>query len=113
MPSLARSLLVCLFVLVLGDAALAGGSGDFAHGRQIAEENCSRCHAVGPEGESPLDPAPPFRTLGDRWPPSYLAEALAEGIVVGHPEMPEFEFSETEIDDLIAYLESLNSNVGD
>ncbi len=90
------------------DVASAGGEADVARGRQLAEENCARCHAVGPDGESPLDQAPPFRTFGDNWPPSHLAEALAEGIVVGHPDMPEFVFSEPEIDGLIAYLESLN-----
>jgi mono/diheme cytochrome c family protein len=86
----------------------AGNDDEIARGQQIAEDNCARCHAVGPEGDSPYEPAPPFRTFGEKWPPSYLAEALAEGIVVGHPEMPEFTFDEPDIDALIAYLESLN-----
>jgi hypothetical protein len=39
----------------------------------------------------------------------YLAEALAEGIVTGHGpiRMPEFVFSPEEIDDLLAYLRSV------
>jgi mono/diheme cytochrome c family protein len=39
-----------------------------------------------------------------------LAEALAEGIIVGNTgerQMPEFVLSPEEIDDLIAYLKSL------
>jgi len=77
-------------------------------GRAFAEANCSRCHAVGPAGASPLSKAPPFRTLYQRYPVEDLAEALAEGIRTAHPAMPEFELNPHQIDDLIAYLKSLN-----
>ncbi|MEM7123900.1 MAG: cytochrome c [Pseudomonadota bacterium] len=87
--------------------AIAQANPDVETGRVLAQENCARCHAVGVNGESPHDEAPPFRDVVQQWPPAHLAEALAEGIVVGHPEMPEFTFSESEIDALIAYLESL------
>ena len=36
--------------------------------------------------------APPFRLLPQRYPVEHLAEALAEGIVTGHPAMPQFKF---------------------
>jgi mono/diheme cytochrome c family protein len=36
-----------------------------------------------------------------------LVEALAEGIRTAHPAMPEFELNQRQIDDLIAYLKSL------
>jgi mono/diheme cytochrome c family protein len=87
-------------------AALAGETPD-PPGRQLAERLCSRCHAIGPDGESPHPPAPPFRTFAARWPVEDIAEALAEGIVVGHPDMPMFELTPAEIDDLIEYLETL------
>ena len=51
--------------------------------------------------------APPFRTLHHRYPVEDLAEALAEGIMTAHPAMPQFKLGVTEIDDLIAYLKSL------
>lgn len=76
-------------------------------GRDIADRLCARCHAVGAEDESPHDEAPPFRTLSDRWPVSHLEEALAEGITVGHSDMPEFVLEPDEIASFIAYLESL------
>jgi mono/diheme cytochrome c family protein len=41
------------------------------------------------------------------WPLESLDEALAEGITVGHPDMPEFVLEPDEIAALIAYLESL------
>jgi uncharacterized protein (DUF433 family) len=53
-----------------------------------------------------LAKAPPFRTLHRRYPVETLAEGLAEGIRVAHP-MPEFRLEPKQIDDLIAYLKSL------
>lgn len=78
-----------------------------ARGLALVEENCSRCHAVGQEGPSPLLAAPPFRELHQRYPVEDLAEALAEGIMTGHPAMPEFVFEPAQIEDVIAYLKTL------
>jgi len=76
-------------------------------GLVIVRTNCSRCHAVGKMGESPLPVAPPFRTLHERYPVEDLQEPLAEGIVTGHPTMPEFRFDPGQVGDIIAYLKSL------
>ncbi|NOT39830.1 MAG: cytochrome c [Alphaproteobacteria bacterium] len=84
--------------------------GDVAKGRAFAQANCSGCHAVGPAGVSPYAPAPPFRTLHERYDVEGLAEAFAEGILVGHKgekQMPEFVMTPEQIDDLLAYLKSL------
>jgi mono/diheme cytochrome c family protein len=91
--------------------ANAGGSPQEL-GRAIAETRCARCHAIGTKGESPVAIAPPFRTLSQRYPVEHLAEALAEGIVVGHPLMPEFTFDPPEIDALLTYIESLSAGRG-
>lgn len=77
-------------------------------GRALAEQHCARCHAIGREGRSPLPQAVLFRDLPKRYPVEQLAEAFAEGIVTGHPEMPEFAFEPPEIDALLAYLRSLD-----
>jgi cytochrome c len=76
-------------------------------GRTFAQTNCSRCHAIGPVGESPLPKAPPFRTLHRRYPVEDLVESLAEGIRTAHPAMPEFQLDAAQVADLIAYLKSL------
>jgi len=95
-------------------AALAPADGaDFAYdskvevGRLIAETRCSTCHAIGTEGDSTHPDAKPFRQLSENYPVSNLEEALAEGILVGHPDMPVFVLSPYEIDSLITYLESI------
>ena len=69
--------------------------------------HCAGCHATGRVGDSPLPIAPPFRTLHTRYPVETLAEALAEGITTGHPTMPEFRLDRAQINDVIAYLKSL------
>lgn len=76
-------------------------------GLVIVRTNCSRCHAIGKIGDSPLPIAPPFRTLHERYPVENLQEPLAEGIVTGHPSMPEFRFDPGQVGDIIAYLKSL------
>jgi mono/diheme cytochrome c family protein len=41
-----------------------------------------------------------------------LAEALAEGIVTGHPTMPEFALDPAQVNDFVAYLKSLEPRRG-
>jgi cytochrome c len=76
-------------------------------GEAIAKTHCARCHAIADTGDSPMGLAPPFRDLSKRYPIGNLAEALAEGIITGHPAMPRFTFEPREIDALLTYLGSL------
>lgn len=76
-------------------------------GLVFVRTNCSRCHAIDRVSASPLKVAPPFRTLHERYPVESLQESLAEGIVTGHPSMPEFRLDPGQVDDVIAYLKSL------
>ncbi|PZN13894.1 MAG: hypothetical protein DIU63_13530 [Proteobacteria bacterium] len=76
-------------------------------GRALAEEHCSRCHAIGLEDQSQLPSAPPLRELPKRYPVENLAEAFAEGIVTAHPAMPQFTFEPPQIAALLSYIDSL------
>ena len=76
-------------------------------GKVLVEQHCSRCHAIGKEGDSTHPEAPPFRTLSSKYPIDDLAESLAEGIVSGHPDMPIFVFSPQDIEAIIDYLQSI------
>jgi cytochrome c len=96
--------------LGLNSVAAAQSSAEIERGRAFAERNCATCHAVGRAGTSPYAPAPAFRTLHERYDVEALAEALAEGMVVGHNgsrQMPEFRLDPPQIDDLLSYLKSL------
>ncbi len=101
--------LVLLASMVCAGAATADDTPMTPEARGLAfvQANCARCHAIGPGGESPYAPAPPFRTLAAKYDVEGLAEAFAEGIEVGHrgvQEMPAFQLDPAQIDDLIAYL---------
>ena len=76
-------------------------------GEALLSRNCARCHATGTAGLSPHPEAPPFRTLSRRYPVEGLAEALAEGLFVGHPDMPQFAFESRDVGAIIAYLKSI------
>jgi mono/diheme cytochrome c family protein len=76
-------------------------------GKRLALTYCARCHSIDKVSPSPLKIAPPFRTLHERYPVEWLQEALAEGIVTGHPSMPEFRFDADQVGDFIAYLKTL------
>jgi mono/diheme cytochrome c family protein len=78
-------------------------------GLTIARTNCARCHSIDKVSESPLKIAPPFRTLHERYPVTDLQEPLAEGIVTGHPTMPEFRFDPDQVRDLVTYLKTCSN----
>jgi mono/diheme cytochrome c family protein len=76
-------------------------------GEVLVKQNCSRCHAIGKEGNSPHSQAPPLRTLSRKYPIEDIAESLAEGIVSGHPDMPVFVFDPHDVAAIIQYLQSI------
>jgi len=114
------------FIPVVAAIALLGGCADTAEpplpaplsveqasterGHELAEHFCSTCHAIAATGESRHPVAPPFRTLSRNYPVNDLAEAFAEGILVGHRDMPEFRFEPNQIDDLVNYLQSVQDH---
>jgi mono/diheme cytochrome c family protein len=95
-----------LVTLVLVAPALAASPAE-QRGRAFALTNCARCHSIDRTTPSSLKIAPPFRTLHNRYPIETLAEALAEGIVTGHPTMPQFQLEPDQINDLLAFLKTL------
>jgi mono/diheme cytochrome c family protein len=73
----------------------------------IARTYCVKCHSIDKVSPSALSAAPPFRDLHKKYPVEGLEEALAEGVVTGHPSMPEFRFEADQIGDFIAFLNTL------
>ncbi len=107
-----RNVRVAIAILALGTIAPFGSSvaldEPIADGQRLVQEYCSDCHAIGKAGESPLAIAPRFRDLHLRYDVEDLGEALVEGIVTAHEEMPEFEFDPIQAAAIIAYLKSLS-----
>jgi mono/diheme cytochrome c family protein len=107
--SLLVSLGVALALFASQPARSAGGEPDarIARGKALVMLNCTGCHAVADEKQSPNPRAPPFRTLSERFPIDALEETFIGTIDTGHPGMPVFEASQDEIDDIVAYIGSV------
>lgn len=105
----ARILTFCLLPLVVG-ACLSTRRDPIDWGRRIAQSNCARCHAIRPEGGSPNAFAPPFRDLRNTQTPESIAATFARpGTVAPHPPMPSFAGNRSDIEDLLAYIKSVQS----
>ncbi len=80
-------------------------------GEAIAETACASCHAIGTETESPHPYAPPFSLLNQVVDLGTLKQTFTEGINTDHPDMPNWQFEEIDLDGLVAYLESVQAGV--
>lgn len=99
-------LIVAALALILLDAA-AQAQSPASHGHALLKEFCARCHAIGKSGRSPHRDAPPFRVLGRSFDLDQFQRLLERGISSGHPDMPEFKFSEDDARDVRAYLRTI------
>lgn len=112
MAEFQRSIRVALTCYGIACGMLAGAQAkdqveSIDRGSKIAEDACSPCHAIGRQGESPNPKAPLFREIGQRYDIDDLQESLAEGILTGHPDMPEILMTPEEIADFLAFLRTI------
>jgi mono/diheme cytochrome c family protein len=97
----------------LAGLALAGASpalaqtvGDPAAGRRIAEVWCANCHVIAPGGPGPAtDAVPSLPAVAQRAATTELS--LRVFLQTPHANMPNYQLSRTETDDLVAYILSL------
>lgn len=80
---------------------------DIKQGRQLALEVCAACHAVlADQSQSPIAEAPSFETVAAT--PGMTAAALNVWLTAqDHPTMPNIALSQTDVQDLSAYILSL------
>lgn len=107
MPRLMPLLFVTALLSATAVAAAEPSDGD--RGRVLIQRYCAGCHAVGRKGASPNPASPPFRELNRRYHIDDLGEALAEGILTGHPAMPEFRFPPEDIAAILQYLKTIQT----
>jgi len=93
--------------LITASVCVPALAANVEQGKRLALTYCAKCHAIDKVSPSPLKIAPPFRTLHERYPVGMLEESLAEGIVTGHPTMPQFRFDGDQVGDFIAFLKTL------
>jgi mono/diheme cytochrome c family protein len=84
--------------------ALAAPAGDVAAGRQLVLRSCSSCHDTGTTATA-TDGAPPlsFIAKDNKQRPAWIRGWLMDP----HPPMPGIMLSRKQVDDIIAYLNSL------
>jgi cytochrome c len=102
-----RTGLSAITACVLFTADAGAQSPAAQRGLVFVRTHCAQCHGIDKVSPSPLSVAPPFRTLHLRYPVENLQEALAEGIVTGHPSMPEFKLDLDQVHDVITFLKTL------
>jgi cytochrome c len=100
-------ILVLAMTGVANISAAQGPVATVAEGRLLVQKYCAACHAIGAKDISKHRSAPPFRDVLKRYNASVLAEALAEGLLTGHPDMPEFSFEPSDAAAIINYLNTL------
>ncbi len=104
--------LALLYTLAVGSsiAAMAPAlgqetPGDVAAGRQIAETWCAACHRINSQDARALTEAPSFPQVANL--PSTTALALNVFLHTSHADMPNFQLTRRQADDIIAYILSL------
>jgi cytochrome c len=96
----------CLLGIVAAGQVRASDD-DVKRGEELVQNNCAICHAIGLTGDSPHEEAPPFRQVMKVYPAASLTEALGEGLITGHPDMPEFVFPSEDVAAIVSYLKTL------
>jgi mono/diheme cytochrome c family protein len=108
--ALVAGLLICLSaasLLLPGASNAASTSQLSSRGKALLQQNCGRCHAIGARGRSPQKAATPMRTIYGRFAPLELQAELREGMVSRHRAMPQIDFSDEDVDAILAYLYAL------
>lgn len=111
----ARFALLSLSLLTAGCATGQNAGGGYGpgtaaeRGGDLAQRSCAGCHAVSLQGQSPRMNAPAFRDLRIRYNQASFQHRMAEIAEGGHYDMPALRLEASEVRDVAAYIESLES----
>ncbi len=98
---------VTLVAAAMGSALLAAQNAraDAAAGQRLAQQWCASCHVIGVGSTATTVPQgpPSFPTVAGRLDAGQLRAFLTKP----HGQMPDLALTRAEIDDLIAYIETL------
>jgi mono/diheme cytochrome c family protein len=78
---------------------------DVARGEIIAKRWCAACHLVAPEQTRAVADVPSFAAVARMKLP---AESLKAFLSDPHPRMPDMSLTRSEIDNIVAYIRSLD-----
>ena len=100
--------LICAMAVSLAASAFADDLESEFHGRRIAEANCAVCHAISQHDSSENPDAPPFRLIARTRPLADLRADMAGDLFRRHPEMPDFEPTPEQLDDIVTFIGSID-----
>ena len=94
-----------IFLLAAAASCVAGSvqAADVETGRRLAQSRCAPCHVIGPWRGDEQAAAPPFAVIAQKFPSN---TALILGLRGPHQKM-NFRPSQSEADDIAAYIRSL------
>ena len=98
---------LAMIAMCVSELAVAQQSPAAQRGQTFVRVHCAQCHAIDARSESPLAIAPALRTLHLKYPIENLRRPLLEGMIAGHPTMPQFRLGADQAGDVIAYLKTL------
>ena len=78
---------------------------DIQQGRTLAKQWCSNCHVIEADQAAGGDSAPTFGAIAET--AAERTDDLRAWLADPHPPMPNLNLTRVEIDDLLAYIESL------
>lgn len=82
-------------------------------GEAMVENLCVSCHAIKSNDQSMHPDAPALRDLSKTMNLEELRTPMMEGMIVDHPDMPEWAFEPHHVDALLYYLNSIQSDQSD
>lgn len=107
---LAGGMAVAACLSVISDSAFAQATEPSAtRGRELAVRLCSNCHVIDGTGNAAV-PAGigTFRGIANS--PGQSAERISNVLILPHLPMPDNQLTRDEIQDILAYLETLRTN---
>ncbi len=77
-------------------------------GLELARKFCQACHIIAADGTETAPVGPPsFPSIANK--PGQTAERIIGALVAPHPPMPDMHLTNDEMQDIIAYLDTLRT----
>jgi mono/diheme cytochrome c family protein len=98
---------VVFATLIGAGTGAAQSAGDVAAGRVVASSLCVQCHRIDAADRDPSRVPPNFGAIADM--ASQTELSLRVFLQTPHGDMPRYQLTQAETDDVIAYIRSLRS----
>lgn len=96
---------IALALMLAASSVAQATAADADRGKRLTEQSCDQCHVIG-NGNRGTDAAPPLPVIAQQ--KGKDPQWIKTWLVAPHPPMPNLNLSRQEIDDITAYLTSLN-----